>query len=516
MEGLPTQPLLLNRALVCSPDFQSRTDIDVPSPELLELPEKAVQFGTGAFLRGFVEFFLDEANRQGAFGGRVVVVGSTGSGRDRILREQDGLYTLSTQGTEEGVRRDGRRVIASVSRALSSETDWGEVLDCARNPAIELVFSNTTEVGIRLDEQDDGSLEPPRSFPGKLTRFLAERARAFDCDPGRGLIVIPCELIEDNGTRLRDIVLDLARRWQLGDAITSWLGTAVTFCNTLVDRIVPGAPGAGDVERIHHSLGYRDGLITTCEVYRLFAIEGDDTLRSRLRFVSADPGIVVTDDIAPYRERKVRILNGTHTIMAPVALMCGCETVREAMRHELIGRFIRQAMFDEIVPSTDAAASESFALAVLDRFSNPFVHHALIDIMLQATTKMRVRVVPSIVRYGEKTGRTPELLAFGFAAFLLFVDRDRLERSETDAGTARADGQADRIRRVWAALDPTDTLGLGDVVRTVCGDVSLWGTDLNEVPAFADAVTAHLVRVQHDGVAAALATRLGAPAATNP
>ncbi|MDP9348113.1 MAG: tagaturonate reductase, partial [Gemmatimonadota bacterium] len=380
---MPTLLPTLGRGLVSSPDFQRRTDVSAPTPELLDLPERAVQFGTGAFLRGFVELFLDEANRRGHFGGRVVMVGSTGSGRDRVLSEQDGLYTLSVQGVDRGAVVEERRVIGSVSRALSARDQWDEVLAVAREPELELVLSNTTEVGITLDEEDRPDLAPPRSFPGKLTRFLYERARAFDYDPARGVVVLPCELIEDNGRRLREIVLALAARWELGDEFTAWLERAVPFCNTLVDRIVPGTPEAAVLEELQAALGYRDGLLTTCEVYRLFAIEGDEALRARLRFAAADPGIVVTPDVAPYRERKVRLLNGAHTVTVPAALLSGCETVLEAVRHPLVGPFLRRVMLEEIVPHLEAPGAEEFAHAVLDRFANPFIRHALLDISLQ-------------------------------------------------------------------------------------------------------------------------------------
>ncbi|HEX2095704.1 MAG TPA: hypothetical protein VHG28_25120, partial [Longimicrobiaceae bacterium] len=252
MPDLPT----LGRALVSSPAFQAREDLVVPAPGLLDLPERVVQFGTGAFLRGFVDCFVDQANRDGLFGGRVVMVGSTGSGRDQVLNRQDGLYTLSSQGIAGGAPRREHRVIASVSRALSARDEWAEVLACARNPELELVFSNTTEVGITLDEGDSAELSPPRSFPGKLTRFLFERARAFDYDPARGVVVLPCELIEDNGDRLKEIVLTLAERWGLGDDFARWVREAVPFCNTLVDRIVPGTPAPEVREQLFAELGY--------------------------------------------------------------------------------------------------------------------------------------------------------------------------------------------------------------------------------------------------------------------
>lgn len=494
---------LLNRALVTSAAFQARTDVGVPAPALLDLPERAVQFGTGAFLRGFVEAFLDDANRAGRFNGRVVMVGSTGSGRDRVLGEQDGLYTLSVQGIDGGEPVHEQRVIGSVSRALSAVDEWDQVLACARNPHLQLVFSNTTEVGIVLDEGDAPNLSPPRSFPGKLTRFLYERALMFDFDPRRGLVVLPCELIEDNGDRLAEIVIALAQRWKLDPRFPQWIASAVPIPNTLVDRIVPGTPDAASLIAAEAELGYRDGLLTVAEAYRLFVIQGDHRLRARLPFADL-PGVTVTEDMAPYRERKVRMLNGAHTVMVPAAILCGCETVLEAVQHPLIGPFLRGAMMDEIVPTLDAPGSAAYALAVLDRFANPYVRHALIDISLQQTMKLRVRVVPTIARYAERTGRAPECLAFGFAAYLLFLRE----------GRGLADDQAEQVRAHWGtAWDDADDGALANFVRAVCGDASLWGMDLNAVPGFADAVASSLVRMRRDGVAAALEAHLHAATA---
>lgn len=500
--ALPT----LDRALALSPAFQARADLVPPVPATLDLPERVVQFGTGALLRGFVEYFLDAANRQGSFDGRVVMVGSTGSGRDAVLNEQDGLYTLVVRGVEGGEVRDERRVIASVSRALSARDEWGEVLACARSPEVELVFSNTTEVGIALDEGDSADLEPPRSFPGKLTRFLYERARAFDHDPARGVVVIPCELIEDNGDRLREIVLALAERWALGDRFRAWVEAAVPFCNTLVDRIVPGTPDAGTLAGLREELGYRDDLLTSSEVYRLFAIQGDDALRARLRFADADPGIVVTPDVRPYRERKVRLLNGSHTITVPAALLCGCETVLEAVEHEQVGALLRRVMLEEIVPFLDAPGAEAFAREVLDRFANPFIRHALIDISLQQTMKMRVRVVPSILRYAGRNGRAPASLAFGFAAYLLLMRGELQERRRAAGLPVPADDQGARVRAYWTVHPDS----IHRLVREVCSDETLWGADLAGVPGFAEAVALHLARMDQEGGPAALEAHLEA------
>jgi tagaturonate reductase len=475
------------------------------TPELLELPERIVQFGTGAFLRGFVGHFIDRANRAGLAAGRIVAVASTESGREARLNEQDGLYTLAVQGIENGVACRRLELIAATSRALSAVSQWDEVLRLARSPDLELVFSNTTEVGIALDEGDTADSAPPRSFPGKLTRFLYERARTFDYDAQCGVVVLPCELIDDNGEVLKRIVLQLAERWKLPPQLAQWVEAAVPFCNTLVDRIVPGEPDAATREELFAELGYRDELLTACEVYRLFAIETPQKLR-QLRFAQADASVIIADDIAPYRERKVRLLNGAHTIMVPTALLCGAETVAEATDHEVLGAFLRQVLLSELLPSLDAPGAEEFADHVLDRFANPYIRHALIDITLQQTMKMRVRVVPSILAYAAKYGRAPRSVAFGFAAFLLY------HRRAGDRHQAKPDDQADQLRALWRHTDGASPNALLRVAEDALSRQALWGVDLTRVPGFAAAVGEDLVTLSRLGPAAALEAHVASTA----
>jgi len=498
----------LSREVAASPAFAALADVELPPASALTLPETVVQFGTGAFLRGFADYFIDEANRRGEFLGSIVAVSSTGSARDTVLNEQEGLFTLAIQGIEDGAPRRRFRVISAVNRALSADDAWDSVLDLARDPGIRLIISNTTEVGIALDETDSFDHRPPRSFPGKLVRFLHERAVHFDFAIERGVIVLPCELIEDNGTTLRNIIRELARRWKLSDRFVTWLAEAVDFRNTLVDRIVPGALPRDEAERIERLAGYRDGMITACEPYALFAIEGDDALRARLGFAD-DPRIVVTPDIRPYRERKVRVLNGGHTISVAVALLAGLETVREATEDALVGQFLRRAIFDEIVPSLDVPDAESFARDVVQRFANPYIRHSLIDITLHATTKMRVRVVPSIVQYIERFGRPPEALAFGFAAYLAFM-RGEIQVERRAAGlSVPVDHEGDRIRVAWAPAEIGSESALRDFVRSVCGDAELWGTDLSKLRGWCELVSDNLLRIVDSGMRPALEQHLG-------
>lgn len=461
----------------------------------LDAPERVLQFGTGALLRGFADVFVDDANRAGRFNGRVVMVGSTGSGRAARLAEQDGLYTLCIRGYRDGKTIDDSRIITSVSRALASQDQWSDVLACARTPDLALVISNTTEVGIQLDEDDRLDLDPPRSFPGKLTAALYERASTFDYDVGKGLVILPCELVEGNGDTLRGIVQTLAERWKLGSDFLGWLSDSVTFCNTLVDRIVPGTPD--DPEALFEEVGYRDDLLTVAEPYRLWAIEGDGNLAARLPFTGLD-GVVVTDDLTPYRERKVRILNGGHTSTVPAAILCGLDTVAEAVGDQAVGPFIRRAILDEIVPSLDIdpAMAEAFARDVLDRFANPFVRHALRDITFQQTAKLGVRVAPSIRGYAEKRGEAPPLLTFGVAALLAATRPGAVEGLSTDDAAAE-------WRARWADVDRSDP----EALRTFAHN-ALRRWSLDTVDGVPNRVADAFVAIERDGCRPALTALL--------
>lgn len=458
-----------------------------PDTSAAALPERAVQFGTGALLRGLVESCLADANAHGAFNGRVVMVGSTGSGRDACLNAQDGLFTLVSQGVSDGTDHREIRVIDVVSRALVASEAWDDVLRCAENPTLDCIFSNTTEVGIVLDEQDATDAPAlPRSFPGRLARFLEHRARHFRHDTARCPVVIPCELVERNGMRLREIVLALAARWRLDARTLGWL-EAVPFCDTLVDRIVPGAPTGPQRDELEHLLGYHDDMLTMCEPYRLFAIQGDDLLRARLGFGN-ERGVIVTPDIGPYRERKVRLLNGAHTAIVSLALLAGHRTVREAVSDPTLASFLRTVLFDEIVPSLTVPGAAEFASEVLDRFANPHVEHALWDITLQGTAKLRVRLVPTILAHARRTGEAPPALAQAFAGFLAF-HRGTLHETRRAASLRVPDDRGgDRVREHWGTMHRTGD-PLRAVVQSVCSDVSLWEVDLSRVPRFVELVS---------------------------
>ncbi len=438
--------------------------IEPRAAELTSLPEKVLQFGTGVFLRAFVDYFIDQANRKSQFNGRVVMVASTKSGRVDSINSQDGLYTVLVQGIEKGETIDNTVIISSVSRAIAASDQWEEVLDIARSEDLELVISNTTEVGLQYDPEDRDYFNPPKSFPGKLALVLKARAEKFNYDQTKGLLIIPCELLDQNGERLKSILTKLMDDWRWEDDLKHWILEANTFCNSLVDRIVPGSCPSPE------SLGYSDELAISAEPYRLWAIDSDRGRLAELGLADADHGIIVCDDIEPYRLRKVRLLNGIHTAMVPVAILAGHTLVRDAMHDPEINDFVEKMLYDEILPTVNVEGAREFSDEVLDRFRNPFIDHELIRIMLHATMKMRVRVVPSILRYREIFGAAPEGLSRGLLSYLKFK---RGSGDRNIDGVEIRDEPPDKMGpRVKALLDEGGIDG-------VLSSQELWGEDLS-------------------------------------
>ncbi|RYY87951.1 MAG: tagaturonate reductase [Chitinophagaceae bacterium] len=482
--------------------------VSVPDEAIFELPERVLQFGTGVLLRGLPDYFIDKANRAGIFNGRVVVVKSTTHGDTRDFDRQDGLYTLCIRGVEEGRKVEELQVNASISRVLSAGEQWEEILECAHNVDMQVIISNTTEVGIEL-VQDDVRHHPPKSFPGKLLAFLYERFRAFEGSAISGMVIVPTELIPDNGSKLQSIVLELAHLNGLEDEFIEWLETCNHFCNSLVDRIVPGRPEAADAAAIEANTGYSDKLVTVSEVYRLWAIEGGEAVRNVLTFAEADPGVVITPDIDVYRELKLRLLNGTHTFSCGLAYLAGCETVKEAMEDDAVAGYIADLMQQEIgraIPyKLEPVLAQNFSRQVLDRFANPFLKHNWLAITMNYSSKMKMRCVPVLLEHYRRHSSVPELMALGFAAYLCFMkaveQKDGKYYGEFNGVPYLIqDDMAPQFYRRWAGLS------VPALVRDVLRD-SFWGASLHDLPGFADAVTDKLNSIINNGVRELLETQ---------
>jgi tagaturonate reductase len=479
----------------------------VPEEALFELPEKVLQFGTGVLLRGLPDYFIDKANRQGIFNGRIVVVKSTSHGDTSAFDKQDGLYTLCVRGLQGGEVVEENIINSSISRVLSASEEWKQVLECAHNRNMQVIISNTTEVGIKL-EPDDVRQHPPKSFPGKLLSFLFERYTAFGGSAHSGMVIVPTELIPDNGTKLQAIVLELAHLNGLSEAFIEWIETCNRFCNSLVDRIVPGKPESVIQPTVEESLGYKDDLLTMSEAYRLWAIEGDEQIKEVLSFAAADEGVVIEPNIDIYRELKLRMLNGTHTLSCGIAFLAGFETVKEAMDDTVAG-FIHDIMHNEIAPNIpytiNPDTARVFGDAVLDRFRNPLIKHQWISITMNYSSKMRLRCIPVLLKHYESSDTALELFALGFAAYIYFMKgvtvRDGKYYGELNgASYLIQDDQAEIFYKRWAGLS------IVALVKEVLKDVSFWGSDLNALPRFTEAVTEKLSIIINSGVKEAIET----------
>ncbi|KQS32836.1 tagaturonate reductase [Dyadobacter sp. Leaf189] len=475
-----------------SPELlDQRPDLLPNHRQLLALPEKIIQFGTGVLLRGLPDYFVNKANQKAIFNGRIVVVKSTGSGGTDAFKQQQNLYSHSIRGIDNGRQVDETVINASISRTLSASTEWADILKCAADPAIRIVISNTTEVGIQLTD-DDIFASPPASFPGKLTAYLYERFKTFGGSEESGMVIVPTELIVGNGPKLRSIVMEQASRHQLEDAFISWLENANHFCSSLVDRIVPGKPDAESIEELSGKLGFQDDLMIISEVYSLWAIEGDAYIRSVLSFAEADSGVVIEHDIDLHRELKLRLLNGTHTLSAGLCYLHGLETVRENMETPETASFVTNLMLNELAPAipypVDPARARDFGSQVLDRFRNPFIRHQLIDITVQYTAKMKMRNVPTLLEHYKHSDQPPLLFAKGFAAFLKFmkpvVHKDGNYYGDLDGRpySIRCDSAAYFDEKWRNAASPVD------LAEQVMSDIELWDTDLTLLPGFANAV----------------------------
>jgi tagaturonate reductase len=480
--------------------------VEIPADEIFELPEKVLQFGTGVLLRGLPDYFIDKANRQGIFNGRIVMVKSTSQGDSSAFEKQDGLYTQCVRGIEAGKKLEENIINSSISRVLSSATEWEQILECAHNRNMQIIISNTTEVGIQL-VNDDIRRHPPVSFPGKLLAFLYERFRAFEGSAHSGMVIVPTELITDNGKKLESIVLELAHLNGLEDEFISWLEEHNCFCNTLVDRIVPGKPDDARLTELKTELGYTDNLLITSEAYKLWAIEGGDDVKKILTFAEADDAVIIAPDIDIYRELKLRLLNGTHTLTSGLAYLYGCETVKDAMDNSRIAQFIQLLMLSELAPSIpykiDQEQAVAFGLSVIDRFRNPDIRHLWINITMQYSSKMKMRCIPVLLKHYEIADSVPELFALGFAAYLAFMkpvalDGDIYYGEKDGKRYAIIDEQAGIFFKRWQELTPPA------LVEDVLRDNAFWGEDLHSLPGFADAVLENLNVILEEGMASAL------------
>lgn len=460
-------------------------------PQRKRYPERILQFGGGNFLRGFVDWVVDVLNEETDFASGIVLVKAT-RGRYDALDQQDGLFTTCLHGIQDGQFVERTRLISAIQRTVYPYADFAAYMALARQPQIRFIFSNTTEAGIVFSADDRALDEPPATFPAKLTRFLYERFCHFDGAPDQGCIIIPTELIEDNASRLREIILEYAELWRLAPSFRAWINERNTFCNTLVDRIIPGYP-ASDAQRVFADLGYEDRLLVAGEIYHSWIIEAPPSLLTEFPVDKARTplNVKIVPDAAPYRLIKVRLLNGAHTSMVPLGILLGIESVREAVEHDLLGPFIQDLVFQEVIPSVSGvprAELEDFARDVFDRFRNPNIHHRLLTIALNSAAKVKERIIPSIIGYVDATGALPPRLVIALAGFI------RLYQGEWRGQSIALNDDPQLLewfRGRWAEADSAEALA-----QAVLSNASLWDRDLTDVPQLVEQVGACLRAIE--------------------
>ncbi|HEX7365587.1 MAG TPA: tagaturonate reductase [Pelobium sp.] len=459
-------------------------------PRYQNLPEKVLQFGTGVLLKALPDYYIHKANNKSVFNGSIAVVKSTSSGGVAVYEKQDNLYTICVRGVKGGTTIHQNIISGAISRVLTATTDWNQILKIAESENLEVVISNTTEAGIQLVE-DDIFANPPVSFPAKLLAVLYQRFNAFKGDKSKGLVIIPTELIVDNADKLKDILLVLTEKQQLPLKFIDWLNDANYFCNSLVDRIVPGTPDKKNLPILTEELGYTDELLTMCESYSLWAIQGNETVKQKLTFATTDANVVITPDIKKFRELKLRLLNGTHTLTCGVAYLAGFDTVNESTDDKGISYYLETLMKTEITPSIPFPLEKEEALAfaddVLDRFKNPHIKHQWLSISMNYTTKLKTRVLPILLNFQKKFDTTPELMALGFAAYLKFVQVAKVEENQyygyaNDKFYLIND---DKIAYIHCEYQKNTSNPLA-----ILKDRKIWGEDLTELKNFEQKVHA--------------------------
>jgi tagaturonate reductase len=466
-----------------------------------QYPERVLQFGEGGFMRAFVDWMIDKMNKEADFNGSVVVVQPIANGLVNWLNEQDGLYTLYLTELKEGQASSEKTVVNCISRGINPYESFEEYLKLAENPELRFITSNTTEAGITFDANDKFEDKPQNSFPGKLTAFLYHRYKIFNGDKNKGFIILPCELIDRNGEKLREIVFKYAELWNLEEGFKTWLSEANAFCCTLVDRVVTGYPRAR-IDEINKELPYEDKLVNEGEKFHLWVIEGPQWIKKELPIEKVGLNVLVVDDMTPYRTRKVRILNGAHTSMVPVSYLYGIDTVKETVEHEVLGKFVNDTIFQEIIPTLDLPKTEleDYAGSVLERFKNPFIKHFLMSISLNSMSKYETRVLPSVLEYLNRNGVLPNRLVFSLAALIKFYKGERNGESIALSDDAFI---LDMYKEVWGNYDGSEE-GLAKVVSTVLANERIWKMDLNNVEGLTEKVTNYLAAIEKSGIKEAL------------
>ena len=456
-------------------------------------PERIIQFGEGNFLRAFIDWMVYNMNQKADFNSSVVVVQPLPNGMIDMLNEQDGLYHVNLQGLDNGNTVNSIELIDVISRSLNPYSQFEEYLKLAEQPEMRFVVSNTTEAGIAFDPTCKLTDAPACSYPGKLTQLLYHRFKTFDGAVDKGLIIFPCELIFHNGTELKKTIRQYIELWQLGEDFSNWFENACGVYSTLVDRIVPGYPRE-TISEILEKIQIDDKLVVQAEIFHLLVIEAPESVAAEFPAHKAGLNVLFVPDEKPYHERKVTLLNGPHTVLAPVAYLSGLDIVRECLTDEVISKFLHQVMFNELIETLDLPKEElnKFANAVLDRFNNPFVKHYVTSIMLNSFPKFKTRDLPGLKIYLERKGKLPVGLVLGLAAIITYYKGGK--RGDTEIVPNDDKAILDLLTELWA------TNNIQKVTEGVLAAEFIWGENLNNIAGLTETIALYLNMIQDNGM----------------
>ena len=459
------------------------------------LPIKILQFGEGNFLRAFVDWQIDKANEAGIMNHGVAIVQPIDKGMAGMLEAQDCLYHVYLEGVKEKKPVKDIRLVKCVQCAINPYEEYEAYEKIFLSPELEATVSNTTEAGIRYEEGDDLWALPPKSYPAKMTALLYKRFKHFEGDPTKGLCIICCELIENNGSTLREYVLRHAEYNKLGEDFIEWVEKYCHFCDTLVDRIVPGFPRE-NIAEIKEELGFDDNLVVKAEFYHLWAIGGPgyEEVQHRLPLDKAGLHVIFMPTIKQFRDKKVRILNGSHTGMVPIGLQIGCETVMDAFNNADLEAFVNTMVAEEVIPMIEEDQEElkAFAAGILERFYNPYIRHMLKTISLNSLSKWETRNFPTVLDNWKKAGKVAEKELFTFAA-LLTLYSGKVDFTPDDTAE-----HVEFIQKVWNSEDVDAT------VKAIVENKNIWTVDFTEVAPFVEKVAGYVKVILAEGMAAAL------------
>jgi tagaturonate reductase len=465
--------------------------------ETITYPERILQFGEGNFLRTFIDWIINNMNKETDFKSSVVAVQPIEHGLAELINAQDGLYHIQLKGIKDGKATEKTELIDCISRAINPYSQTEDYQKLVISEDLQFVVSNTTEAGISWKEEEFIKNGIQDSFPAKITNLLFKRFETFDGDTEKGLVFFCCELIENNASKLKELVLKHTSNWDLGEEFTEWINSSCKFCNTLVDRIVPGYP-KNNIKEIQQEIGYEDHLVSIGELFHLWVVEADEEIAKRFPANKLSSDIKFVESMKTYREQKVKILNGTHTASMALSRLNNVETVQDSVEHKVLGDFMKIIIESEIAPTivADEKDLEVYASKIIERFHNPFIRHEWKSISLNSISKWTARDLPTLKQYKELKGEVPKLLSLSLSALILYY---KSEFNGLNFELLDDQENIDFFTKTWESYS-SNGKNLIELIHAILSNNKIWQEDLTKIEGLEEQVLIHIINLMEKGV----------------